>query len=78
LELNSSIFSIIGLIIDILGVSLVFFNATTAWESLPWMYGEIETANNQERAKRKDKISKIGFYIIILGFVFQLFGCFKL
>lgn len=60
-------FSTLGLILDIIGVIIVYFYG------MPPHYnnGYVE-AMPEDEYKSKERLSKAGFIIIILGFVFQL------
>lgn len=65
----------IGLILDIMGAYLIFKYGLPEEVSRTGSIGLIlEQEDEEEKAKGKkyDKFSKIGFYLLILGFVFQL------
>lgn len=69
----------VGLIIDIIGVVILFFNGVPIFPTLP-DGAEIlfcSTGSNREREKLQNKkilLSKIALGCIIIGFIFQFIG----
>ena len=65
----------IGLILDIIGACLIFMYglpeeiSRTGFNSLGT---EQEDEDEKAKGKKYDRCSKIGFYLLILGFIFQL------
>ena len=73
----STIFTVIGLSLDIVGVIVLFFNGPPVSPILPdgsELIWESSTPEKKALATKKIRISKCALVVIILGFVLQLFG----
>lgn len=73
---NLNYFSISGLIIDIIGVILLFYYGPPNRYKEPEPYAgsdlsEVDLKNNKKIYYK----SITGLYLLVLGFVFQLLGC---
>jgi hypothetical protein len=73
---NLNYFSISGLIIDIIGVILLFYYGPPNRHKEPEPYAgsdlsEVDLKNNKKIYYK----SITGLYLLVLGFVFQLLGC---
>jgi hypothetical protein len=71
-------YSTIGLVLDAIGVCIIFFNAlpieetfTIASEDAPTPLTKKEIAEHNKRTRKK---ARIGLGFILVGFVFQLIG----
>lgn len=61
----------IGLIIDIIGVAILFFVVISPSEQVIRIDENVEL-ERKKKLNRKELVLKIGFGFIILGFIFQL------
>lgn len=78
-----NIFTITGLFLDIIGVVILYFYGPPISPLLPdgselvWCSGtEKETPEKLNIAKRNLKVSRLGLFLIFLGFLLQLIGQF--
>jgi hypothetical protein len=73
-------FGPIGLILDIIGAYLIFKyglpEEVSKTGSINLVLEKVEP-KEVEKAKKFDRLSKIGFYLLILGFIFQLISSLK-
>lgn len=70
----------IGLILDIIGAYLIFKYGLPEEVSRTGSIGlilEQEDEEEKEKGKKYDTFSKIGFYLLILGFIFQFVSSIK-
>ena len=66
LHLNS-----IGLCIDIIGVSILFFIVIGPSEQVIRIDTEVEK-NRIKRLRRKQRLMKLGYFLVVIGFLFQM------
>ena len=72
----------IGLICDMVGIVILFFNGPPAFPVLPdgseFLWVESDPKENKtKQAKRKDNLSKLALLLIFVGFLLQLIGSFN-
>ena len=63
----------IGIFLDIIGVSILFFVVVTIGEQIE-LAGKEEDRIRERKKRKKEIILKIGYGLILLGFVLQLFS----
>ncbi len=66
-------FNIIGLIIDIAGAILIFFNSPE-FTHHTYIYSDEEETNLNKKEIAIRRRARIGMGMLIIGFVFQLLG----
>jgi hypothetical protein len=67
-------FSPVGLVLDVIGAILIFnygLPEEVSRTGAVYRIDEEEDADEKSKAKKYDKYSKCGFYLLILGFVLQ-------
>ena len=60
-----------GLILDIIGAVLIFFNSPQISHEV-YIYNQEETDRLEKKARRNHLMTKIGLVLLIIGFVLQL------
>ena len=61
----------IGLLIDIIGVSILFFVVIGPSEKVIRIDTEVEK-NRIKRLRRKQRLLKLGYFLVVIGFLFQM------
>ncbi|NJM79860.1 MAG: hypothetical protein HC854_10035 [Flavobacterium sp.] len=68
---------ILGLIFDIIGIVMLFYNGLPFNPDVLDSYVEIEILESEKpKLNRQKKLSFISLFILIIGFVLQLIGSF--
>ena len=69
----SDLISVIGLLIDISGACLMFFN-TPKIDSHIYLFSRSEEKEIVKKANQKQERMRLGMILLIIGFVFQSLG----
>ena len=76
---TSQIFTVIGLLFDIIGVIILFFNGLPFNPDILESYVQISIRQDQiSRISRQKKYAWVALILITLGFICQLVGALKI
>ena len=64
-----------GLILDIIGVILIFFNSPQISHQV-YIYNDEETERLEKKAKRNLQLTKVGLMLLVIRFALQLITLF--
>lgn len=69
----STVINCAGLVVDITGAALVFFNSPPV-SYTTYLFNKEEGQQMQKKANKRNTNAKYGFVLLALGFILQLIG----
>ena len=73
----NTIYTQIGLLMDVVGIIILFFFGPPISESLGLIKSRLDHDKNKSKAKNELRMSFLGLTYLLLGFVMQFIGSIK-